>query len=1069
MPDRTVSYSFRGNFSNLSAGLKVAGRNVEELGGKLTALDKNGAKMRAGLTSVGSAAGKVGLVAAAGLGVAVLAAANFDKAMSNVQAATHETAGNMDLLRAAALKAGADTQYSATEAAGAIEALSKAGVSTSDILAGGLTGSLNLAAAGELEVSQAAEIAATTLTQFGLAGDQTSHVADVLAAAAGKAQGEVTDMAQALKYVGPVAAQMGISLEETSGAIAELASQGILGDQAGTSLRGMLTSLTSPSKIAAEQMSNLGINMYDAQGKFVGLDGIAGQLKATMSGLTNAERDQALGRIFGNEQITTARILYAGGADAVQKWTAAVDDQGYAADTAAAKMDNLSGDVEQLKGSLETLFIGAGSGSQGPLRSLTQGATASVNALNKMPGAAQNTVMALLGITAVTGGALWFGSKVVNGVSSTKTALDNLGVAGTRASKAMKAVGIAGAALAGLVIAAQGIRAIQEATDESLPGLNTLSKQLLDLKGGDVKALGSQFDDLGESVDRIANKDFEQKFADTMQTPFKGLFGEASGLRQAKSEIDSLDQALANLVTAGSPDVAAAAFDALASATNLTDAQVSALKENLPGYKEALAGVATSSELAAGGTDNLGGAAGKAQARITALNKAIDEGRKVARKTADSFLEFGNNLDDTKVSLSSWIQSMRQQANALRDFRVNAQRAAKKGLDEGLIASLEKAGPAGALRMKQLANATKSQIAQANGAWRSGQREVERYTDKIGGVPRNVNTNVNVNTGAAFNQISALKYALAALHDKTVTIHTVMMTSYLNKRAGQPMPGGTSADGSTVPKDGGPYGDRYLYLLAPGEEVISNRHGQADRNRALLKAINSNRLADGGTVRGLADGGTATSAHRGDKETDRATRALHGLRTALEKAKKALDAETKVRDALQQKRNDVASSVTSGLRGDIFDASNPWAAGAGNPIAALKASNTAISAFMKDLKHLKAAGLTGPALAEALADPQRAAFMAHMSTRDLKTYQRLYGENAHLLAAAGRASADAAYGAPTRANAKDIREIKQEIRHLTAAVKHADKNNRKGHKDNADHVVNGVNGAAHAGHRRGSR
>src|SRR5690349_2381293 len=134
----------------------AAGKSVSTFGDKITAQDKKSQQFRKGLTSVGDAAGKMGLVAAAGLGVMVTAAAKFDSSMSKVQAATHESASNMELLRAAAIKAGADTAFSATEAADAITAMSKAGVSTRDILGGGLNGALSLAAAGELDVAQSA-------------------------------------------------------------------------------------------------------------------------------------------------------------------------------------------------------------------------------------------------------------------------------------------------------------------------------------------------------------------------------------------------------------------------------------------------------------------------------------------------------------------------------------------------------------------------------------------------------------------------------------------------------------------------------------------------------------------------------------------------------------------------------------------------------------------------------------------------------------------------------------------------------------------------------------------------
>lgn len=397
MAVRTVVYRIRADVQGARTQVAAFGASLKKAADDATAATKEGAKFRQGLDTIGNAAGKVGLAAAAGLGAAVLKAASFDAAMSQVQAATRESAKSMETLRQAALDAGASTVFSATEAADGIEQLAKAGVETGDILNGGLLGALDLAAAGTIEVAEASEIAATTMNQFGLAGSEVGHIADVLAASAGKAQGEVTDMANALKFVGPVASQMGISLEETAGSIAYLASQGILGEQAGTSLRGMLTGLTSPSKIAAGEMKALGINMYDAQGQFVGLDGLAGQLQGTLSGLGEAERDAALGRLFGNEQITAARILYKGGSQAIEEWTAKVNDQGFAADTAAMKLDNLKGDLEALGGAFETALIGTGDGAQTPLRGLTQALTDAVNAYNDLGEGAKTGVAVTLG------------------------------------------------------------------------------------------------------------------------------------------------------------------------------------------------------------------------------------------------------------------------------------------------------------------------------------------------------------------------------------------------------------------------------------------------------------------------------------------------------------------------------------------------------------------------------------------------------------------------------------------------------------------------------------------------
>jgi TP901 family phage tail tape measure protein len=319
--DRSVVYRLRAEVSQFRAQMAQASASTQKVAHDLTALDKNGANMRRGLSTFGSTAGKVGLVAAAGLGVAIAAAANFDQSMSNVQAATHETAENMELLRAAALKAGADTAFSATEAAAGVEELAKAGVSTADILGGGLTGALDLAAAGGLEVAQAAEISATALTQFKLAGEDVGHVADLLAAGAGKAQGSVEDMGMALKQSGLVAAQTGLTVEETTGTLAAFASAGLIGSDAGTSFKTMLQSLTPTSNKARNLMDDLGITAYDAAGNFVGMTEFAGNLQAGLADLSVEQQNAAMKTIFGSDAVRAASVVFqqgAGGAD--RRW-----------------------------------------------------------------------------------------------------------------------------------------------------------------------------------------------------------------------------------------------------------------------------------------------------------------------------------------------------------------------------------------------------------------------------------------------------------------------------------------------------------------------------------------------------------------------------------------------------------------------------------------------------------------------------------------------------------------------------------------------------------------------------
>lgn len=174
MVDRTVKVGLFAEVSGYIAGMDAAQRKTAGFASdSATKL----AAQRAAFVGLGTAALAVGAMAAAGVALAVSKYAEFDRAMSQVQAVTQESADNMNLLRDAALEAGGRTVYTATEAAGAIEELGKNGLTTAQILGGGLNAALDIAASGNVEVARAAEIAAITMKQFKLEGEQLPHVA----------------------------------------------------------------------------------------------------------------------------------------------------------------------------------------------------------------------------------------------------------------------------------------------------------------------------------------------------------------------------------------------------------------------------------------------------------------------------------------------------------------------------------------------------------------------------------------------------------------------------------------------------------------------------------------------------------------------------------------------------------------------------------------------------------------------------------------------------------------------------------------------------------------------------
>ena len=386
MAERSITMRLMLDAKQFESGMQSAANSTEAIGQKSQS-------SKGKLDMLASGVMKVGALAAAGMAVAVKSYAEFDEAMSNVAANTGASADELSRLRQAAIDAGKDTVYNATESANAINELAKAGMSTTDVLSGGLSGALNLAASDGMEVSEAAELMSSTLAQFNLTGRDAASVADALAAGAGKAQGSAHDLGYALSQSGMVANSFGISMTETVGTLAAFANAGMIGSDAGTSLKTMLIALANPSTKAADLMKELGINAYDAQGNFVGLEGLAGQLKTAMSGLSQEQRNQALATIFGSDAIRAANVLYNEGADGIAQWTQAVSESGYAQEMAAKKTDNLKGDIEQLGGSFDTLLLTLGEGANGPMRTVVQGLEGMIDAFSSLPAPVQQTIV----------------------------------------------------------------------------------------------------------------------------------------------------------------------------------------------------------------------------------------------------------------------------------------------------------------------------------------------------------------------------------------------------------------------------------------------------------------------------------------------------------------------------------------------------------------------------------------------------------------------------------------------------------------------------------------------------
>lgn len=629
MTDRTVKVSLILQAQGYMQGMGEVSKRTSETGTQMEKL----AQQRETFNTLGVAALGFGAALGAGVAIAVSKFAEFDQQMSYVEAATHETAGNMDLLRDAALDAGASTVFSATEAAQAIEELSKAGVKTADILSGALAGSMDLAAAGGLSVARAAEITSTALNQFELDGSEASHVADLLAAGAGKAMGSVDDLAQGLKFVGPVANAMGVSLEETTGVMAMFAQQGIIGEQAGTSLRGVLASLTSPSAQARKEIERLGITLYDSQGNFLGLQNAAGELSQAYSTMDGASRDASLGVIFGRETVTAATALYKAGAGGVQEWTDAVDDSGYAAETAAMRLNNLKGDWEALSGALDTAFITMGEGADGPLRGLVQGLTGLVDGFNDLPDGAKQAVLWVGLVTAgvaLTGGAALF---AIPKIAAFQVGLQTLGItaAGARAGLSRAASFLGGPWGVAIVAATALMATYNRVMEEGVPSQEAIANKISSTAdASDKLSAAIQKNKFVPQIDENTRGLLEDlpslldQASEASDNWFVGLMKSSTASDNAFDALDRYGDALADLAASDLP-AASAAFGELVREYELTDKQALQLLDQMPDLKDAFIKAGDGTDLAA-----------DSQAL---LNVAMGEGTEVAKTSADVYLE----------------------------------------------------------------------------------------------------------------------------------------------------------------------------------------------------------------------------------------------------------------------------------------------------------------------------------------------------------------------------------------------------------------------------------------------
>lgn len=307
-----------------------------------------------GIQSVGAALGiTFGAVALFnGLKAAVGIMSEFEHTMSQVKAITGATGKEFEKLQKEALRLGAATKFSATEVGQLQIAYGRLGFNTKEIL-DATEATLDLAAATGEDLAKAADVAGSTVRGFGLEARETQRVVDVMAKSFNTTALGLENFTEAMKYVAPVAAAAGLSVEETTALLGTLADAGIRGSMAGTSLRKIFTDLPKDGRPFQERLAELakkGINVADAMDE--------------------------VGRTA-----QTSLLILAKNNDKTRELAASFQDvAGEAAKMARTMQDDLQGDVEKLTGAWEGLILSLGK--TGAIRDATQAITGFLSALS---------------------------------------------------------------------------------------------------------------------------------------------------------------------------------------------------------------------------------------------------------------------------------------------------------------------------------------------------------------------------------------------------------------------------------------------------------------------------------------------------------------------------------------------------------------------------------------------------------------------------------------------------------------------------------------------------------------
>ena len=381
------------NSAEKFGGIKRAGEALAPVGKMLTA------SVTAPVVALGASAIKTGM--------------DFDASISKVGALSGATGKDLQRLEDCAREMGKTTQYSATDAADALGYMALAGWDVNQSTTA-LPGVLNLAAASGMDLAQASDLCTDYMSAFGMEASQAGEFADMLAYAQAHSNTTTEQLGEAFKNCAVNCNNFGMDATQTTAVLGKLADQGLKGSEAGTALNAVIRDMTTKMKDGQIQIGKTKVAVTDANGNFRDMSDIVADVQSATEGMTEAEKLNALQSTFTADSIKAMGILTNGTKGELEGFTNELyNSEGAAKSMAEALNNNLKGDITKLKSAFGELQLQIADRLTPVLRNLAQGLTNVINWFNNLSPAAQNVIIAIVGIAAAIGPMLLLVSKVM--------------------------------------------------------------------------------------------------------------------------------------------------------------------------------------------------------------------------------------------------------------------------------------------------------------------------------------------------------------------------------------------------------------------------------------------------------------------------------------------------------------------------------------------------------------------------------------------------------------------------------------------------------------------------------